>query len=90
MLRSVKPSTRKHKRFLATFKDGTQTHFGLKGGATYIDHGDKQKRDAYRARHKTDLKTNNPQRAGYLSYYVLWGNSKNIKQNIREFNKQFF
>ena len=29
---------------------------------------------AYRRRHQKDLSTNNPMRAGYLSYYVLWNN----------------
>jgi len=28
---------------------------------------------AYRRRHEKDLLTNDPMRAGYLSYYVLWG-----------------
>ena len=60
MIIDVKPSTRKNKRFTAIFKNGKQTHFGLEGGKTYLDHKDKTKRKNYRARHETDLKTNDP------------------------------
>ena len=45
-------SDKKNKRFVAVFSDGTHTDFGLKGGQTYIDHGDKKKRTAYLARHR--------------------------------------
>jgi hypothetical protein len=40
---------------------------------TYIDHGDKKIRAAYRARHGTDLETKDFKRAGYLSYVVIMG-----------------
>lgn len=90
MILEVKPSTRKNKRYVAIFKDGTKTHFGLKGGMTYLDHKDKEKRKNYRKRHKKDLDTNDPYRAGYLSFFLLWSDATNLKDAIKEYNKDFF
>lgn len=90
MLIDVKKSERKGKRFLAIFKNGKKTHFGQEGGKTYLDHKDKAKREAYRARHKKDLDTKDPYRAGYLSYNLLWGDDTNIKNAMKSYNKRFF
>lgn len=76
------------KRFEATFSDGKKTKFGQIGGSTYIDHKDKNKRKNYIARHKQDLKTNNPQRAGYLSLFLLWGDETSLSSAIKEYNKR--
>jgi hypothetical protein len=53
------PSERKNKRLKALMTDGTEIHFGLKGGYTYVDEKDKTKRYNYHARHmanKTEKK----------------------------------
>ena len=76
------------KRFQATFSDGKKTKFGSVGGSTYIDHKDKEKRRNYIARHKNDLNTNNPQRAGYLSLMLLWGSKTNLKDAIKDYNRR--
>lgn len=88
----VEDSKAKGKRFTAIFSDGKKekkVNFGLSGGSTYLDHKDKKKRAAYRARHEVDLKTNDPLRAGYLSYWLLWGDSTSLSMNIREYKKKF-
>jgi hypothetical protein len=36
------------------------------------------------------LDTDDPYRAGYLSYYILWGDSTSIDTNIRAYNRRFF
>ena len=75
------------KRYKVVINNKTY-HFGQKGGSTYIDHGDKKKRDAYIKRHKVNedwTKVN----AGSLSRWILWGNSTNIKNNIRDYIKRF-
>ena len=36
-----------------------------------------------------DLTTKDPTRAGFLSYYVLWGDSTSIRQNITDFKNRF-
>ncbi len=51
---------------------------------------DKEQRARYRNRHKKDLNTGNPMRAGYLSYYVLWGDSTSKKANIASYRRRFF
>tara|TARA_R110000803_G_scaffold84045_3_gene150185 strand:+ start:143 stop:445 length:303 start_codon:yes stop_codon:yes gene_type:complete len=55
----------------------------------YTLHKDKERRERYRKRHEKDLKTNDPTRAGYLSYYLLWGDSTSLKKNIQEYKKKF-
>jgi hypothetical protein len=65
-----------------TFKDGTHTDFGATGMDDYTLKHDKAQRDRYRQRHKKDLETHDPKRAGYLSYYILWGDSTSIHQNV--------
>ena len=51
MIVSISKSNVKNKRFCITLDDGKKYNFGLDTGSTYIDHHDKQIRDAYRARH---------------------------------------
>ena len=46
-------------------------------------------RSAYRARHKSDLDTKDFKRAGFLSYYLLWGDSTNLNKNIQSFKNKF-
>jgi len=45
-------------------------------------------RDSYRRRHKKDLETKDPMRAGYLSYYLLW-NKKTLASSIKDYKKRF-
>ena len=94
MIISVKKSDKPNKKYVATFKleDGTKrrTHFGQKGSKTYLDHKDEVKRDAYRKRHAVDLETDDALRAGYLSYFLLWGDHTNLRDNVKAYNKRFF
>jgi len=55
----------------------------------YLLSKDKERRARYRTRHKKDLETNDATRAGYLSYYLLWGESSNLKTNITAYKKRF-
>lgn len=65
------------------------THFGAKGMDDYTITHDKNQRRLYRLRHKKDLLTNDPTRAGYLSFYILWGDSVSIKENIKKYKHKF-
>jgi hypothetical protein len=78
----------KHK-WIAHFKDGRQTRFGAAGYEDYTQHNDKLRRASYRKRHAKDLETKDPYKAGYLSYYILWGDSTSIKENVKDYNKRF-
>lgn len=86
---NITKSTRKGKRFLATFKDGTKIHFGSAGGSTYIDHQDKNKRAAYIARHRVNEDWTNPYTAGALSRFILWGDYTSIDGNTAAFKRRF-
>jgi len=92
-IKEADPKTKK--RFTAIFrlhKGGKVikiTHFGQRGGKTYIDEGDKKKRKNFRARHKRDLDTKDFKRPGYLSFHLLWGDSTSLKQNIEDYKKRF-
>jgi hypothetical protein len=78
----------KHK-WIAEFKDGTHTRFGAVGMDDYTITHDKEQRERYRTRHKKDLETQDPKRAGYLSYYILWGNSTSVLANTRAYEHRF-
>lgn len=78
----------KHK-WIAYFDDGRKTRFGADGMDDYTITKDKEQRERYRERHRKDLETGDPHRAGFLSYYILWGDSTSVSQNVKAFNKRF-
>jgi hypothetical protein len=85
-------SDKELKKYKAIFTkdDGktTTVHFGSSMHQNYTQHHDKDRRRLYRQRHEKDLKGDS-MRAGYLSYYILWGNSTDIQTNIRSFKNRF-
>lgn len=84
----IEKSTRAGKRFMATYANGKVVHFGS-NGKSYIDHGDKAKREAYLARHKKRENWNDPFSAGALSRYLLWGDSTDMETNHQAFMSKF-
>jgi hypothetical protein len=64
------------------------THFGAQGMEDYTQHKDPERAERYRQRHKKDLSTNDPTRAGFLSYYILW-DSPNLLRNVANYKKKF-
>jgi len=98
-LLSIKPSDRKEKRYVAEFcqckgeskcksEERKKTHFGYKGGSTYIDHKDDKKKDAYIARHKVNENWNDATSAGALARFILW-NKKTLSASIADFKQRF-
>lgn len=88
----IKKSTKPDKKLMAVFDiDGKKktTHFGSKGMDDYTKTKDKEQRKRYRQRHAKDLNTGDPTRAGYLSYYILWGESTSLDKNISDYKKRF-
>tara|TARA_R110001583_G_scaffold74274_3_gene205824 strand:- start:536 stop:829 length:294 start_codon:yes stop_codon:yes gene_type:complete len=89
----VSKSDKSDKKFKAvfTYDDGKTktTHFGAKGMEDYTTHKDKERRARYRKRHKKDLKTNDYTRAGYLSYYILWGEKTNVRDAVKDYKRRF-
>lgn len=89
----VKKSTKPGKKYMAIFtRDNGRTkttHFGASGMSDYTIHKDKERRARYRDRHKKDLSTGDYMRAGYLSYYLLWGESTSFRENLKSYKKRF-
>ena len=87
----IKKSSKPNKKYVAIFtgKSNKATHFGSAGMDDYTIKKDKEQRARYRARHKKDLLTKDPTRAGYLSYYLLWGDSTSLRENIKTYKKRF-
>lgn len=95
---SIVKSPRPGKKWRATFAHdghgtttGTttfHTDFGSTGYKDYTQSKDEARAILYRERHKKDLDTNNPTRAGYLSYYILWS-GPNFEENVRKYKKMF-
>ena len=80
------------KKYRAVFEhDGRtkSTKFGAAGYDDYLLTHSKEQRDNYKSRHAKDLKTNDPTKAGYLSYYLLWGDSTSLQMNIAAYKRRF-
>ena len=92
-LMKIIPSKNKKFKYTAYFKldNGKEkkTNFGASGYSDYLQNKDKARRDRYRKRHEKDLKTNDPTRAGYLSYYILWGDTTSLGGNINIYKRKF-
>jgi len=76
---TISNSRKKDKRFVITRPDGVKIHFGLYPYSigTFLDHGDKKIRNAWRARHRKILKDGkpaykNPDSPLYYSWRILW------------------
>lgn len=53
---------------------GKTVSFGARGYQDYTQHKDKKRRTNYRSRHRND-KLDDPTKAGFWSWYVLWGDT---------------
>ena len=99
-----------NKRYVAIFektlksgkKKEKKVGFGLpnpeRRKITFTDGASNEKREAYLERHAVDLKTNNPKKAGYLAYYILWSGfedelghkpSQSLVKNVLRYKKMF-
>jgi hypothetical protein len=91
---SVEPSPIALKKYRAYFFNSEtnkkkHTDFGATGYTDFIKSGgDLELREKYRKRHKKDLETGDPTRAGFLSYYVLW-NKKTLSASIADYKNMF-
>jgi hypothetical protein len=88
----VVKSDKAGKKWKAVFdNDGRTktTHFGAAGMDDYTLTGDVEARKRYRERHQKDLLTKDPTRAGFLSYYLLWGDSTSLTANLASYRRRF-
>lgn len=64
-----------------------RVNFGARGYEDFTIHKDPERRDRYIQRHKKDLQTMDPTRAGYLSMYVLW-NKMSFDASVRDYKRR--
>jgi hypothetical protein len=80
-------------KYQATFETDAgrskTTKYGALGYPDYTKSHDKEQRDRYRSRHAKDLRTQDPTRAGFLSYHVLWGPSTSVHANLAAYRARF-
>lgn len=90
----IEKGTAKNKKLKAIFYDDKgkkikTAQFGMEGSSTYIDHKDKKLRSRYIDRHRTNENWNDPQSAGALSRYLLWGTYTDLDKNIKAYKRRF-
>jgi hypothetical protein len=91
-LLKIVPSTNFTKKWDAHFSDNGRefkTSFGDSSAEDFTQHSDLVRRNSYRRRHKKDLETGDPTRAGFLSYYILWGDSTSFRTNVASYKRRF-
>ena len=97
-LLSVVQSEKPEKKFKATFGEKPvkgeskqkMVHFGQRGADDYTKTKDKEQRERYRARHAKEAKFyGDPTRPATLSRFILWGESTNLKENIKMYKQKF-
>lgn len=92
LLRVIK-SPKAGKKWRAVFESESgrekNTDFGDSSAEDYTQHHDKERRERYRSRHKKDLQTGDPTRAGFLSWYLLWGESTSLQENLAAYRRRF-
>jgi hypothetical protein len=90
----IEKGTGKNKKWKAIFYDNKgkkikTSQFGDNRYEDYTQHKDKKRRSKYRDRHKKDLEKGNYMSPGFLSYYILWGDSTSLNTNIKNYKKKF-
>lgn len=89
----IKKSDKAGKKLQAVFtrENGRKKtiHFGSAGMDDYTITKDKAQRKRYLDRHRKNENWNNPESAGALSRWILWGNSTSRQENIRSFKSKF-
>jgi hypothetical protein len=65
------------------------TKYGAAGMDDFTKTHDTSQRERYRDRHRKDLSTGDPTRAGFLSYHVLWGPSTSVHANLAIYRRKF-
>jgi len=89
---SVHPAHDGTHKYEAVFdNDGRKktTKFGAAGMDDYTKTHDKEQRARYIKRHSKDMTTGDPTRAGFLSRYLLWGESTSMIANLRAYRARF-
>jgi hypothetical protein len=82
----ITPSPNPKKKYRVNIQ-GEKIDFGATGYSDYTLSKNKQKRDAYIARHKVRENWNNPFTAGFWSRWILW-NKPSLMGSIKDLAKK--
>ena len=89
----LEKSSKPDKKYMAVFESDSgrekTTHFGAAGMDDYTLTGSKEQRERYRQRHEKDLQTGDPTRAGFLSYWILWGPTTSVAKNLEAYKRKY-
>jgi len=88
IIRSPKPDKKWEAQFSTDTGRIKKVSFGAAGMDDFTLTKDAEQARLYRARHAKDLKTMDPTRPGYLSYYILWS-GPDMAKNIRAYKNLF-
>ena len=84
----IKKSNNKDKKYDATI-DGKKTiSFGAKGYSDFTLSQDKQKKEAYIARHKKNEDWSDPETAGFYAKHLLW-NKPTFQASFKDLKSKF-
>jgi hypothetical protein len=91
MIEKISNSPLKNKRYRIFLSNGDYFDFGLKGADTFIDGASEKVRENFRKRHgKNPLEENLINKCipspAVFSYYLLWGESRDLQTNINWLN----
>lgn len=86
---SPNPEKKYRAKFVTASGREKHTDFGAKGMDDFTLTKDEAQAKRYRERHKKDLETGDPTRAGFLSYYILWSHPT-LRAGLEEYRKRFF
>jgi hypothetical protein len=85
---SIKESSRKGKKLVAEFEDGTKTHFGAAGYSDFTKHKDEDRKKRYIARHSAQESFTDPKAASTLARYILW-EEPTVEKAVQKFKRKF-
>jgi hypothetical protein len=85
-------SPRKNKRFRAVLSDNSTVDFGLLNGFTYLDGASNEVKENYKKRHYNSSKEkalidNLVISPSTLSWFLIWGDYRDINKNMKVLNK---
>lgn len=96
----IPTSSGSRKKLVAVFSDRRQGRrrivsqsFGYRGMEDFTTHGDVDRRERYWNRHRKDLDTADPVRAGFLSWFILWnrptldGSERDYRRRLAHYNR---
>ena len=86
----ISKSKKPDKKYDARIDDTKTVSFGQKMASDFTKHKDKDRKEAYIARHKKneDWNKSGAKTAGFYSKHVLW-NKPTLKESIDDINKRF-